>query len=57
MINICNVLREGIFINILDIDLKLNTKKIKDFIRGYVVKLKKDGAVVDLAAVLILQLF
>jgi len=41
--------REDTINNILDIDLKSNTENIKDFIRGYVAKLKKDGAVVGLS--------
>lgn len=47
--SICNVLREDNINNILDIDLKSSTEKIKDFIRGYAAKLKKDGAVVGLS--------
>jgi len=35
--------------NILDIDLKLNTENLKDFIRGHAAKLKKDGAVVGVS--------
>jgi len=48
-VSICNVLREDNINNILDIDLKSSTEKIKDFIRGYAAKLKKDGAVVGLS--------